>query len=122
MGLLSSLFSAKPKTTKMRVAGLAASTIDYVINESGINVLISGSLALDKNLSPSFRSGRIQSGGDIIAVVAIADLDESEVFKTFAKTDISDAFLLEPFVDQLVYAALRQFEGQSSSFAALPTT
>ncbi len=76
MGLLSSLFSAKPKTTKMRVAGLAASTIDYVINESGINVLISGSLALDKNLSPSFRSGRIQSGGDIIAVVAIADLDE----------------------------------------------
>lgn len=121
MGLLSSLFGGRPKTTKMRIAGLAASTIDYVINDAGLGMLVAGSLVLDKNLHPSFRSGRPRAGGDILAVVPIADLEEAEIFKTLAETDMCDPSLFQPFVDQLIYAVLRQFEAQSPSFAALPT-
>lgn len=120
MGLLSSLFGGRPKTTKMRVAGLVASTIDFVINDGGLGMLVAGSLVLDKNLRPSFRSGKPKAGADILAVAAIADLKEAETFKTFAETDMRDPSLFQPFVDQLIYAVLRQFEAQCPSFAALP--
>lgn len=120
MGLLSSLFGGRPKTTKMRVAGLAASTIDYVINDAGLGMLVAGSLVLDKDMQPSFRSGRPKAGGDILAVAAIADLEESEIFKTLAETDMRDPTIFQPFVDRLIYAVLRKFEAQCPSFAALP--
>ena len=121
MGLLSSLFGGHPKTTKMRVAGLAASAIDHVINDAGLGTLVAGNLVLDKNLQPSFRSGKPKSGGDILAVVAIADLEEAEIFKTLAKTGMRDTSMFQPFVDQLIFAVLHQFDVQCPSFAALPT-
>jgi hypothetical protein len=121
MGLLSSLFGGQPKTTKMKVAGLAASTIDFVINDAGLGMLVAGSLVLDKNFQPSFRSGRPKAVGDILAVAAIGDLEEAEIFKALADTDMRDPSLFQPFVDQLIYAVLRQFEAQCPSFAALPT-
>lgn len=120
MGLFSSLFGGRPKTTKMRVAGLAASTIDYVINDAGLGMLVAGSLVLDKDLQPSFRSGQPKAGGDLLAVAAIGDLEESEIFKTLAESDIRDPSMFQPFVDQLIYAVLRKFEAQCPSFAALP--
>ena len=121
MGFLSSLFGSTPKTTKMKVAGLAASTIDFVINDAGVGMLVAGSLVLDKGFRPSFRSGKPKIGGDILAVVAIGELEESKAFKTFEKSVIRDSSLLEPFVDRLVHAALRQFEAQCPAFAALQT-
>lgn len=121
MGLLSSLFGGRPKTTKMKVAGLAASTIDYVINDAGLGMLVAGSLVLDKELRPSFRSGKPKLGGDIFAVAAIGELEEAEIFKTLAQTDMRDPSMFQPFVDQLIYAVLRKFEAQCPAFAALPT-
>jgi len=121
MGFLSSLFGSTPKTTKMKVAGLAASTIDFVINDAGIGMLVAGSLVLNKEFRPSFRSGKPKIGGDILAVAAIDDLEEASMFKVFETTDIRDSSLLQPFVEKLVYAALRQFEAQCPAFAALQT-
>lgn len=121
MGLLSSLFGGRPKTTKMKVAGLAASTIDYVINDAGLGVLVAGSLVLDKELRPSFRSGKPKLGGDIFAVASIGELEEAEIFKTLAQTDMRDPSMFQPFVDQLIYAVLGKFEAQCPAFAALPT-
>lgn len=121
MGFLSSLFGSTPKTTKMKVAALAASTIDFVINDSGISMLVAGSLVLDKEFRPSFRSGKPQVGGNVLAVAAISELKEAEMFKTLKEVDIRDSSLFQPFVDQLIYAALRKFEAQCPAFAALPT-
>lgn len=121
MGLLSSLFGGRPKTTKIKVAGLAASTIDYVINDAGLGMLVAGSLVLDKELRPSFRSGKPKLGGDIFAVAAIGELEEAEIFKTLAQTDMRDPSMFQPFVDQLIYAVLGKFEAQCPAFAALPT-
>lgn len=121
MGILSSLFGGRPKTTKMKVAGLAASTIDYVIKDAGLGMLVAGSLVLDKELRPSFRSGKPTLGGDIFAVAAIGELREAEIFKTLAQTDMRDSSMFQPFVDQLIYAVLGKFEAQCPAFAALPT-
>lgn len=121
MGFLSSLFGSTPKTTKMKVAGLAASTIDFVINDAGIGMLVAGSLVLNKEFRPSFQSGKPKIGGDILAVVAIGELEEAILFKTFEKADIRDSSMFEPFVDKLVYAALQRFEAQCPTFAALQT-
>ena len=119
MGLLSTLFGLRPKTTKMEVARLAASTIDCVIIGPGVGMLVAGSLVLDKNLHPSFRSGVPNIGGDILAVVAIGDLEQADKFKTLGD-DMRDSPILEYFVDMLVYAALREFEGRCPAFATLP--
>lgn len=121
MGLFNSLFGGKPKTSKMKVAGLAASCVDYVINDAGINAMIAGSLVLDKNLHVSFRSGRPTSGGDVLASVPLGDLSEADAFEVLAKSRITDTSMMAPFTDQLVYAALRRFEAQCPEFAALPT-
>lgn len=121
MGLFSSIFGGRPKKTKMRVAGLAASTVEKVINDEGLGMLLAGSLVLDKNFQPSFSSGRPKTSGEILAVAAIADLDEAKIFKNIAEIEAPDPSMLQPFVDQLIYAVLRQFEAQCPAFAALPT-
>ena len=121
MGFLSSLFGSAPKTTKMKVAGLAASIVDGVINDAGVGMLVAGSLVLNKELWPSFRSGKPKIGGDILAVVAIGELEEADIFKTLEEVGIRDSSLFQPLVDQLVYAALRKFEAQCPTFAALQT-
>jgi hypothetical protein len=103
----------------MRVAGLAASCVDYVISDIGCAGLIAGSLVLDKNLHPSFRSGKPDVGGDIAASVPIDSLDEAEVYKIAAKLNLKDASMFSPFTDKLVYAAMRVFERQSPAFSTL---
>lgn len=125
MGLLSSLFGGHPKTTKMKVAGLAASTLDHVVKVDGIGVLVAGSLVLKKQLRPAFIMGKPKIGGDILAVVSIGELEEAELFKMFAKINMdklpSDVpmFAAEA-IDKIVYAALSKFAAQCPAFAALP--
>ncbi len=124
MGLLSSLFGERPKITKTRVADLAAATLDYVVEKAGFDILVEGSLVLEKDFHPSFQSGRPKIGGDLIAVVAIADLEESKFFKAFSESEIeakmSDSSILEPIIDQITHAAMQKFESQCPSFAELP--
>lgn len=122
MGLFDSLLGGRPKTSKTKVAGLAASCLDYVLNDVGIDALIAGSLVLDRTFNVSFRSGKHKTGGDILAAVSLGELDEADAFKTFAEVGITDAFMLQPFIDGLVYAAVHRFESQSPAFAALSTT
>lgn len=62
MSFFNSLFSGHPKTTKMKVASLAASAIDYVISDAGFKTLISGSLVLDKRFHPSSSGGKPKIG------------------------------------------------------------
>lgn len=106
----------------MKVAGLAASCVDYVLNDAGIGVLVAGSLVLDKTLNVSFRGGKHKTGGDILASVSLSELDEMNALKTFAEAGITDGFMLQQPVDLLAYAAVRRFESQSPEFAALSTT
>lgn len=104
----------------MKVAGLAASCLDYVITDAGVSTLIAGSLVLDNTLQVSFRGGKPKIGNDILAVVSLGDLDESDVFKSLANSGMKDTTMFEPFIDQLVYAAIRRFETQCPAFAAIP--
>ncbi|MBP9803922.1 MAG: hypothetical protein KBE22_03305 [Candidatus Accumulibacter sp.] len=120
MGLLSTLLGGRPKTTKMKIAGLSASAIDYVIADAGIGMLIAGSLYLNKELHPGFSSGKPKIGGSIIAVAAIGELEEAEIFKTLEATSIRDTSVLQFLTDQLIDGALREFERQCPAFAALP--
>ena len=104
----------------MEISGLAASCLDYVLADVGVDALIAGSLVLDKTFNVSFRSGKHKAGGDILATVSLGELDEADAFKTFAEVGITDAIMLQPFVDRLVHAAVHRFELQSPAFAALP--
>lgn len=119
MGFFSSLFRRVPKTTKLKVAGHAASTIDFVISDMGVGALVAGNIALDKEFRPIFQSGNVATGGNILAVVAIGDLEEAEIFKTLAHVELHDLSLISPFVDVLVYAILRKFDAQCPAFAKL---
>lgn len=120
----SELISIKetPDTTKMKIAGLAASAVEFVIGDAGLEMLINGSLVLNDKLKPSFRSGIPTKKEDILAVVPLKDLKEIEFFQLMSDAGISDISLFEPFIDQLVLAALREFEIQNNLFASLPSS
>lgn len=108
-------------TTKMKIAGLAASAVDFVIGDAGLKMLINGSLVLNDKLKPSFRSGIPIKREGILAVVPLKDLKEIEFFQLMSDAGMSDISLFEPFIDQLVLAALREFEKQNDLFANLPS-
>lgn len=107
----------QPKVDFHKVGGLAASAVDFVIKDQGVSALLAGSLLLDKEYRPMFCSGKPKVEGNIIAAVAIGELEEAGIFKTLAHTDMRDISLFEPLVDQLVYAALRKFKEQLSQKA-----
>ena len=132
MGLFTSMFGGKPKLTKEKIMGLTASNLDFVISQQGIHSLLAGSIVLDKNLNSSFSSGKPRVDGHVIAVCAIAELEEAEIFQKVK--DLIDsgkktedemmkmmAPLLSSTVDQIVFAASRTFIAECPEFASLAT-
>lgn len=122
MGLFSSLFGSSPKTSKARVGGLAASTLDYVLQNEGAATLAAGSLVLTKDFRVSFRGGKPQIGGDLVAVVPIGDLEEAAIFKTLGEIGGGAMPGSPMLIDMVVYAAMREFSVQYAPFDQLPTT
>jgi hypothetical protein len=120
MGLLFSLFGAHPNTTKMKVAGLTASAVDYAINNEGLGNLVDGSIVLDKKLHPTFRGGKPERRGSILAVAAIRDLEEAEILKFISRIELQDPSMYQPYLGQLIDALMRKFESECPDFAALP--
>lgn len=117
-----SIFSKRPDTTKMKIMGLLASTVDYIIDNEGCETLLSGSLVLDANFNPSFRGGKILPSGDILAVVPIGDLSEAEFFRVMAEEGITDMSMCTPFIDQLVMAVVREFSAHCPEMAKIPVS
>lgn len=97
-----------------RVAGQAASMVDYYLEENGVKTLLGGSLILDHQYRVSFRGGREHTAGSIVAFVALGDLKESQIFRALDAAGIDDSTMYQAFVDQLVYAAVRDLEQQLS--------
>ncbi len=121
MGIFSNIFSKKIATTKMKVAGLAASTVDFVVQDAGLKMLLNGSLILSKDFGVSFKNGKATIGNEVIAAISISDLDHSDDLRKFAELDIRDTFLLQPIVDRLIYEVIDKFSQQCTDFAALET-
>ena len=110
------------KTTKEKVAGLMASTLDYIIENEGIRNLLNGCLVLNKNFQVSFRGGLPTMRDDNLATVEIKNLQSTEIFNSFLSVGVDsiESELLAPFIDQLVYEVIGKFELQSSEFINLP--
>lgn len=121
MNMFSSIVGSLKKTTKMEIASVIASKLDYVISEAGIDALLGGSVVLDSKLNVDFVADNPKVEEDIIAAVAVNSLDEAEIFNKAKEAEIGDMLKLQPFVDQLAYAALQEFEVQYPAFAELPT-
>lgn len=105
---------------KLHVAGLVASTIDFVIKDAGLKMLLNGSIVIDQNFQTSFKNGRINCSGNLLAVAVISDLEEAETLKMASTSGLDDVDLLSPFIDMVVLEIIREFEKQSAIFKALP--
>ena len=109
--------------TKAHITGMAAATLDHVLNSEGLSTLLSGSLVLDNQLGVSFRTGVLSEGVDnIVAVVPIGNLEEAEILKAFENSEAggNDAELFSQFTDEIVMAAMRIFESKSEELRDLP--
>ena len=120
MGPFSSLFGGRSNTSKMKVTGLTASAVDRAINDAGLGILVDGSIVLDKKLHPTFRSGKPERRGNILAVAAIRDLEEAEILKFISRIELQDPSMYEPYLGQLIDAVMLTFEARCPDFAALP--
>lgn len=120
MGIFSSIFGGRPKTSKEQIAGLTASTIDFVINYNGIENFINGCLVLDKDFRVSFREKRPAESANILAVVMLCDLKETEFFKKTGGVEQLGNIAMHMWVDNVVETCMRIFSDQSPEFSALP--
>jgi hypothetical protein len=76
---------------------------------------------LSKDFKVSFRSGVPGIGGDIVAVVPVGELEEAAILKTLGELDGAAGLAAPMLIDQIVYAAMRQFSSQYPPFGQLPT-
>lgn len=117
----------KPKPTKYHVGARVASFIEFVIDDSGIDVLGARSIALDRNFNIHLGGGTESRGGDILAAVqpkgleGFAELQEllsdgDELMRQLLMADVGSAF-----VDQISYAVMDEFERQAPEFKRLDT-
>jgi hypothetical protein len=120
MRLLTSLFARKLEKNQNQIAGRTAAVIDHVIYDVGIDRLVNGSLSLDKKFRLRFTGERPSIGREIIAAVAISELEEAAVFRGLGATGLPDASTLGVHTGCLVYAVMREFKSQSSAFRSLP--
>jgi hypothetical protein len=125
MGFLSSLFRGKPTPTQYRITGTVASFIDFVINDSGIEVLAARSIVLARDFSIRLGGKADLRGGDVLAAVqpkAIKEFSELQELLS-EKNERLRQVLMETagavIVDRICYAVAAEFEKQSPEFARL---
>ena len=97
-----------------KAAGLAASTVDHILENEGVPTLLGGSLVLDKEFRVSFRTGKASRNASIKAVVTLGDLQAAQPFREFHSQDINDMSMYSIFVDKLIYEAMAALEYQLS--------
>jgi hypothetical protein len=119
MGFLKSLLLIKPRANRSRIAVRTAAVIDHVIYDVGIDALVNGSLSLDRKFRPRFTCRRPVLGSEIIATVAIGELDEGARLRSLNTWTSLDASALGVHTGSLVYAVMREFTSQSPAFRSL---
>ena len=138
MGFFGSLFGVGTKTSKSDEAALiasmaplvlsseyevltfTASLLERVITETGIAVVMRGSLTLNSRFFVDFEIYPKENSAESIAKVSVDSLADAAMLKVFARSDCRDVELLAPAIDALAYDIIREFNRQCPTFAALP--
>jgi hypothetical protein len=120
MALLTRLFAPRPSKNQQEIAGRAAEVIDHVLFDVGIDTFVNGTLLLDNQFHVRFFGGRPPRGPDVIASVAVDQLDEAREFRTRVHEALLDNSTLNLHTNSVVSGLMRELKAQSEALRALP--
>ena len=120
MGLFTRLFAPRRRKNQQEIAGRAAEVIDHVIFDVGVDRFVNGTLLLDKEFRLRFSGVAPAAGRDVLATVAVRELDEARAFRALVKEATADTATLNLHTDRLVQGLMRELRARSPALRALP--
>ena len=121
MGLLKSFFARWGKINQAQVIRRAATVIDRVIWDVGINTLMAGTFVLDKSHRLRFCGVSIEHWPDVIASVSVSDIAEADLLRAVVAKTPHDLTTLKAHSARLAHAVVRELTSRSPALRALPT-
>ncbi|MBC7455454.1 MAG: hypothetical protein H7335_17520 [Massilia sp.] len=113
MGLLKSLFARWRQINQAQVIQRAATVIDRVIWDVGVNTLMAGTFVLDKSHRLRFCGMSIDHWPDVIASVTVSDIAEADLLRAVVATTPHDLTMLKAHSARLAHAVVRELTSRS---------
>jgi len=120
MAVFTRLFASRQKKCQQQIAARAAEVIDRVLFDVGVDHFVGGTLLLDKQFRLRFLGGTGRPGPDIIASVAVRELEEARAFRDLVEEAVASAMPLELHIGRVVDGLMRELNGRCAQLRALP--
>ena len=121
MALLTRLFAPRRRKNQQEIAGRAAEVIDHVIFDVGVDRFVNGTLLLDKEFRLRFYGVAPASDRDVLASIAVRELEEARAFRALVNEATVDTATLNLHTDRLVLGLMRELRARSPALRALPS-
>jgi hypothetical protein len=118
--MLARLLAPRPRKNQQQIAGRAAEVIGHVLFDVGADRFVKGTMMLDKRFRVRFFGGTPRRSDDIIAAVALGELEEARVFQTLVYDAAAARVPLEVHIGCVVRGLMRELNAQSAQLRALP--
>jgi len=120
MALFTRLFAPRRRKNQQEIAGRAAEVIEHVILDVGIDRFVNGTLLLDKEFRLRFFGVAPDACGEVLATVAVRELEEARAFRALVHEAAVDTATLNLHTDRLVHGLMRELRARSPALCALP--
>ena len=118
--MFSRLFTPRRRKNREDVAARAADVIAQVLTDIGIDRFLNGSLLLDRQFRPRFFSVLPACRPDILASVAVRELDEAHILRACVPDGALDAATAARHARFLGDGLMRELLARSPDLRALP--
>lgn len=122
MQMLFRLFGPRRRKNQEEIAARAAEVIAHVLFDVGLDRFLAGCILLDRQFRLRFYAVAPPPSPDILASVAVHDLDEVTRFRSQVLASGIDAPTLATHTRLMADGMLRALRSQSPALRALPAT
>ena len=120
--MLSRLFGPRRRKNQEEIAGRAAEVIVQVLFDVGLDRFLAGSMLLDRDFRLRFYAVPPTASPAILASVALHELDEARVFRSYVLQSGMDAPTLATHTRIMADGIMRELRARSPLLCALPAT
>ena len=120
MGLLKRVFGRERTISQDYVVRRAATVIDHVIFDVGIDTLVGGTFVLDKAFRLRFSGVPVVRRRGVIASVQLSGMAEANLLREIHLAAAPDQAIMKAHSACLALAVVRELGSQSPAFRALP--
>jgi hypothetical protein len=120
--MLSRLFGPRRRKNQEEIAGRAAEVIVQVLFDVGLDRFLAGTMLLDREFRLHFYAVPPERSAAVLASIALHELGEARVFRSFVLQSGIDAPTLATHTRIMADGIMRELRARSPSLCALPAT